>query len=143
MKISSKGRYAIEALLYMAVYYGNEPVNIKPICEAINVSEKYLVQIFFILRKEKILSSVRGPKGGYSISDDLNTLTAGNIIRAVEGDIYPVACIKDKNNCKSKVKDTCATYPLWSNISNCIDNGLNNETLESLKNKFLEAQVKQ
>ena len=140
MQISTKGKYAMEALLYLAVYSENKPVSIKQISEAMKISEKYLAQIFFTLRKMKILTTTRGKKGGYLILPDQDKLTAGDIIRAVEGDIIPVSCVNDPDSCSSKVKDICVTRDLWIKVTDSILNILDNITIEELKNNYNEMQ---
>lgn len=132
MKISTKGRYALEALLYMGINYCNNPVSIKSICASTKISKSYLEQLFFILRKADILQTIRGPKGGYYILPELSELTVGRILRTLEGDISPVACAIDKNFCISLIKNRCVTHDLWKNITESINNILDSVTMAEL-----------
>lgn len=137
MKISTKGRYAIEALTYMASLPQDAPIKITKISDYTKISVKYLEQIYFRLRKEQILTTKRGAKGGYLFLKDINALTAGEIIRAVEGDLSPVACLEDMKHCKSRIKD-CSTRNIWMDIHMAVEDVLNHITLQDLKNYFLE-----
>lgn len=141
LKISTKGRYALEALTYMASLEDKEPQNIKTLSEKMNITERYLEQIFFILRKARILDTKRGPAGGYFISADIEKITAGDIVRAVEGDVIPVACVKGKDQCGSELYDTCLTRSLWLRISGAIDNVLDNITVSELAGSYNEMLV--
>ncbi len=130
MKISTKGRYALKAVLYLAEQ--NRPVNIRTAAEGAGVTEKYLEQLFFLLRKEGVLDTVRGPKGGYFIVGDIRELTAGDIVRAAEGDLTPVPCVKDPNNCVSQQQDSCLTRALWIKIYDAVFSVLDTTTLAQL-----------
>jgi Rrf2 family protein len=120
MKISTKSRYAIEALLYMASLDNNIPINISDVADRTKISQGYLEQIFFKLRKSNILTTKRGRSGGYFIVADINKLTTGEIMRAVDEDIVPVACLTDPKCCSSNKYDICSTRKLWEHISDAI-----------------------
>jgi Rrf2 family cysteine metabolism transcriptional repressor len=131
MKISTKGRYALEALLHMAYMVKHEPVAIREIAEQTALSEKYLEQLFFALRKKGIIATVRGPKGGYYIEKDFDELTAGDIIRAVEGELAPVPCLKENGVCEFNMEN-CITRRLWRKVSDTVDTVLDGATLSGL-----------
>lgn len=136
MKISTKGRYALEALLYMAHTVKGEPVAIRIVAESTGISEKYLEQLFFLLRKKGIIDTFRGPKGGYFIAKDLLSVTAGDIVRAVEGELVPVPCVADPGKCTSSMQGFCVTRELWQKISGTVDNVLDSVTLASLEEDY-------
>lgn len=132
MKISTKGKYAVEALVYMAYFSREIPLSVKTISEAIGTTQGYLEQIFFILKKENILSAVRGVKGGYLINQPLNKLTVGKVVRCVEKEIWPVPCVKDEAACNCGIQDICTTKHLWSKMSKLINETMDSITLEQL-----------
>ena len=136
MKISTKGRYALEALLYMAHTVINEPVSIRVVADGTGISEKYLEQLFFLLRKKGVIDTLRGPKGGYFIARDLCEITAGDIVRAVEGEIVPVPCLADPEQCASSMQGLCVTRTLWQNVSDAVDTVLDAVTLQALAEDF-------
>lgn len=90
MKISTKGRYGLKAMIDVAVYSSSENVTLKSISERENISEKYLEQIFSALRKNGLVNSKKGAQGGYSLSDSMSKITAGDILRALEGSLNVV-----------------------------------------------------
>lgn len=136
MKISTKGRYALESLLAMGVLVGNEPVAITRIIEETHISKNYLEQIFFQLRKAGVLSSKRGPKGGYYIAIPLNELTANQIITAVEGEIIPVPCSKNPDVCTCNINDKCSTTILWQELYQTINRNLVEKTLQDMVDDY-------
>lgn len=136
MKISTKGRYGLEALTYMASIEADLPINIKGLSEKINISTKYLEQIFFILRKQHIIRTKRGPEGGYFFATDSKTLTAGAVVRALENAIVPVACLQDQEACNSKIYEACTTRTLWQEISTAIDGVLDEITIRDLAQTY-------
>ncbi|MGL5676710.1 MAG: RrF2 family transcriptional regulator [Cellulosilyticaceae bacterium] len=140
MKISTKGRYAVEALLYMALHKG-EKWNVKIVAEAIGVTERYLEQIFHLLKKAEILETIRGPKGGYMIKGPLEDLKVGQIIRAVEGEIIPVPCVHCQDACTCDIKDICATRELWCKLLVAITEVIDGMTLQDLVKKYIIAQA--
>lgn len=87
MKLSTKGRYGVRALIDMAVYAGNEHISLYNIAERQNISENYLEQVFSTLRKAGIVKSVKGAQGGYILVDKPENITIGRILRVLEGDI--------------------------------------------------------
>lgn len=137
MKISTKGRYAIEALTYMASLSQDDPIKVKTISDYTNISTKYLEQIFFILRKENILTTKRGANGGYLFLTDIKNLTAGDIVKAVEGSLAPVTCVENLENCTSQMKNECITRSLWIDIYRAVDEILEGITLYELKEAFI------
>ena len=141
MKISPKGRYALEALTYMASLEQDVLVNIRDIADHTGIPLKYLEQIFFNLRKSEILVTKRGPSGGYLLNPALPGMTAGDIVRAVETDMKPVVCLKGREYCESGIYDTCVTRLLWGRISEAVETVLDGITLQSLGAAYKEKQA--
>jgi Rrf2 family protein len=122
MRISTKGRYSLEALLFMALLPRGEYASTRMIAENTGISEGYLEQLFIPLRKAGIVRGFRGPQGGYVPGRDLEKITAGDILRAVEGSLEPVECI---NVTVCPLRKTCGSRQIWvelyDEISGCAD----------------------
>ncbi|MDR1955461.1 MAG: Rrf2 family transcriptional regulator [Treponema sp.] len=122
MRISTKGRYSLEALLYMALLPRGEYASTRSIAEHTGLSDGYLEQLFIPLRKAGILQGIRGPQGGYILSLPLKRITVGEILRAVEGSLELVDCVKSK---PCPVQKDCISrhtwWELYEEIRDCID----------------------
>lgn len=136
MKISTKGRYGLEALLDIAIFGNGDSVSLKTISSRQDISQKYLEHIFIALKKNKIVESIRGGQGGYKISRPLEEVTAGEVLRALEGSLSPVKCISDNNNVKCGVYDKCVTKDVWMDIKNALDETVDNITLKDLVEEY-------
>ena len=97
MRISTKGRYAMQLMLDLARYNTGEPISLKDISKRQEISEKYLEQIISLLNKGGFVRSVRGAQGGYLLNRDPKDYKVGEILRITEGDLAPVACL-DQNS---------------------------------------------
>jgi Rrf2 family protein len=122
MRISTKGRYSLEALLYMALLPKGEYSSTRSIAENTGLSDGYLEQLFIPLRKAGIVKGIRGPQGGYLPGRTIKKITVGDVLRAVEGPLEPVACVTS-NDCP--MKPTCISVHTWSDlyreITRCVD----------------------
>ena len=133
MKISTKGRYGIKAMLELALVYEKELISVRTISKKHNISELYLEQIFFVLRKAQLVKSIRGAKGGYSLARLPKDITIKNIMDALEGPINISDCIKEDANCDKL--DRCATRVLWVKIRDSIDEIFSSVTLQDIINE--------
>ncbi len=138
MKLSTKSRYALEALLYMTLHSDGSPMTAGDISAGTEISEGYLEQIFFRLRKAGFLSTVRGKTGGFLLAMPPEEITAGSVVRALEGTLVPVACAEDLSACTSPARDRCVTRALWVRISNEIGGILDAMTLRSLADSYIQ-----
>jgi Rrf2 family protein len=122
MRISTKGRYSLEALLYMALLPEGEYASTRSIAENTGLSDGYLEQLFIPLRKAVIVQGIRGPQGGYLPARPVKEITVGDVLRAVEGPLEPVACATS-DDCP--MKTTCISVNTWSDlyheITDCVD----------------------
>ena len=87
MKISTKGRYGLKALINLAMNDKQENITIKTLCENLNISERYLEQIFSLLRKSGLIIGKKGAQGGYTLTKHPNEITIGEILKVLEGDL--------------------------------------------------------
>ena len=128
MKLSTRGRYGLRAICYIAEnqYKGYIPVS--EISEKLNLSENYLEQLVRVLKKDGLIKSSRGPKGGYKIKSDLSSITIGQILRSLEGDMTTSECVSGKFDCSEK----CDAYDLFSKLDYLINAAIDSITLENI-----------
>ncbi|OQB13711.1 MAG: HTH-type transcriptional regulator CymR [Firmicutes bacterium ADurb.Bin193] len=134
MKISSKGRYALRMMIDIAEHSNEAWVAIKDISKRQEISTKYLEQIVTHLTRSKLLKSGRGPQGGYMLTRAPEQYTAGEILRAIEGDLAPVACLVDEVNQCERAK-ICKTIGFWTGLYKAVDNYIDSVTLKDLVNQ--------
>lgn len=115
MKISTKGIYAIEAMIDLAIFSEENVESIKNIAERRNLSEKYLEQIIASLRKSGLIVSTRGAAGGYRLAKAPDQITALEILMATEKHLIPIDCIYSDNECEIDC-NKCATRGFWRNL---------------------------
>lgn len=134
MKISSKGRYALRMMVDIAENDTGKWVTIKGISERQGISVKYLEQIVTNLTRAGLLRSERGPQGGYMLTKLPEQYTAGQIIRAIEGKLAPVACLNDEVNLCER-SGYCKTLDFWKGLYENIDNYVDSVTLKELADR--------
>ena len=135
MKLSSKGRYAVMALTDLAKFDSNEPVSLRDISLRQGISLVYLEQLFLKLKKNKIVSSVRGKKGGYTLNKNASEINISEVLSAVEEKIKTVGCEKhSKKGCNGK-SEKCITHNLWDELEDYINVFFEKKKLSDLINK--------
>ena len=135
MKLSTKGRYGVKAMVDLAINYGEQPVSIKSISERQSISEYYLEQLFSSLRRAKLIKSVRGAQGGYVLNRAPEEITIYDIIYVLEGPIEVSNCLEEVS-CNNI--DCCATRLLWKKIKNSIDSVTSSITLKDIVDDYNE-----
>ncbi|MFN7249193.1 MAG: cysteine metabolism transcriptional regulator CymR [Anaerobacillus sp.] len=125
MKISTKGRYGLTIMMALAKKQGEGPVSLKSIAKDHDLSEHYLEQLIAPLRNALLVKSIRGAYGGYMLAKEADKITAGDIIRVLEGPISPVEVLEDEEPAKRD---------LWIKIRDAVKNVLDNTTLADLAN---------
>lgn len=133
MKISTKGRYGLKALIDLAMYANSEVVTLKSISERQNISEGYLEQIFSVLRKNGLVIGRKGAQGGYSLSKPVSDITIGEILRVLEGEL---GLVDVKKSAPADKLEKCINENLWNIINENINNYFDGITLEDLVNKY-------
>lgn len=129
MRLTTKGRYAVTAMLDLALNSGNKPVSLADISARQEISLSYLEQLFARLRKYRLVTSVRGPGGGYLLANTAEKINIAQIVDAVDESIDATKCGR-KGNCQSGSK--CITHHLWCDLSDQIHNFLANISLADL-----------
>ncbi|PKM51724.1 MAG: Rrf2 family transcriptional regulator [Firmicutes bacterium HGW-Firmicutes-7] len=132
MKLSTKGRYGLRAMIDLAINAKDSQISIKNISERQNISENYLEQIIAILKKNGFVKSCRGAQGGYSLNVETVNISVGDILRALEGDLNPVDCITVNDEVQCSESELCVTKYVWKRISDSINDVVDNITLEDL-----------
>ncbi len=131
MKISTKGRYGLRAMVDLAIYSQNKPVSLNTIAHRQEISELYLEQIFALLRKGDLVKSKRGVNGGYYLNKEPQVIQVKEILECLEGDISVVPCLQEANE-ECPRNQVCPTRILWRRINNAVARTLDSYTLEDL-----------
>ncbi len=126
MRLTTKGRYAVTAMLDLSLNYGSGSITLADISERQAISLSYLEQLFSKLRKNDLVDSARGPGGGYKLSRAANEITVFDVISAVDENIDSTAC-KGKSNCQGD--KPCLSHHLWCSLSDQIQSYLSGITL--------------
>ncbi|HBA32545.1 MAG TPA: Fe-S cluster assembly transcriptional regulator IscR [Gammaproteobacteria bacterium] len=132
MKLTTKGRYAVTAMLDLALHVHMGPVTLADIANRQHLSVSYLEQLFAKLRKNSLVKSVRGPGGGYQLGKQAEVITVASIIKAVDESVDATSC-RGKENCKNHKR--CLTHELWRNLSDQINGFLEGISLADLLHK--------
>ncbi|SCC02614.1 Fe-S cluster assembly transcriptional regulator IscR [Gilliamella intestini] len=131
MKLTSKGRYAVTAMLDVALHADSGPVSLADISERQEISLSYLEQLFARLRKNGLVRSVRGPGGGYILSRSMDQIAISSIVKAVDETVHATKC-HGQDGCQGGVR--CLTHTLWNDLSERIEDFLTSITLSELVN---------
>lgn len=131
MKLTSKGRYAVTAMLDVALHADSGPVSLADISERQEISLSYLEQLFARLRKNGLVQSVRGPGGGYILSRSMDQIAISSIVKAVDEKVHATKC-HGQDGCQGGVR--CLTHTLWNDLSERIEDFLTSITLSELVN---------
>ncbi|MBM6853148.1 Rrf2 family transcriptional regulator [Mediterraneibacter glycyrrhizinilyticus] len=133
MKLSTKGRYGLRALIDLAVHsQGGTPVSIMSISARQDLSERYLEQLMAMLKKAGIVRSIRGAGGGYVLARDTRDISVGDVLRALEGKLDPVDCAGLDPGGECRAADSCVTKYVWKRINESINRTVDEIRLDQL-----------
>ena len=134
MRISTRGRYALRAMVDLAQYGDGDPVPRQDMSERQEISADYVAQLFRHLQAAGLVEGVKGPGGGYRLARDPARIRAGDVVRAVEGPIAVVRCTlpcpEEGPECSRA--DRCVTHRLWKQVSEAVEDVLDSVTLQDL-----------
>lgn len=130
MKLSTKGRYGLRAMIDLAIYSEQEPVSIQSIADRQQISERYLEQLMAKLKKAGLVVSIRGASGGYQIAKSSMEISVGDVLRALEGDLRAVTCSAQEGGCEKA--DLCVSRYVWQRINESITNTVDTMYLDQL-----------
>ena len=133
MKLSTRTRYGVRAMIELAENYGKEPLQLKVIAQNQEISIKYLEQLMTVLKAAGFVRSVRGFKGGYALSKSPRQIRVSDCFDCLEGPVITTECVDDKNSC-SRNSD-CVARLLWAEVQNAVRTILESTTLQDLVDK--------
>ena len=137
MRLTTKGRYAVTAMLDLALNQDQGPISLADIAQRQDISLSYLEQLFSRLRKQALVSSVRGPGGGYTLGRDALSIDIAQVITAVDESLDTTAC---GGTGKCHGDQPCLTHALWQDLSNSIHDYLSSISLQDVINGHSAAQ---
>ena len=132
MRVSSRGQYGVRALAYLAVRYGEGPINVRTVAQAERLPAKYLEQLLAKLRRGGLVKSSRGARGGITLARDPKTISVRQIVSLLEGSLVPVDCLKDG----AVHEETCVAHPLWQALHDNVLSTLDSFTLADLAERM-------
>ena len=132
MKLSTKGRYGLRAMIDLARYSEKEPVSISSIAARQDISERYLEQLVGILKKAGLVRSIRGATGGYVLARGACEISVGDVLRALEGSLEPVKCAAFDPEEGCMASGGCVTKYVWQKINESITRTVDEMNLEEL-----------
>jgi len=136
MRISTKGRYALNIMVDLAKFAGQEKyISISEISNRLGLSNKYLEQIISPLNKSGLVLSTRGNNGGYMLSKNPRDYKIGDILRATEGNLAPITCLSDGSASYCSRKKQCTTLSFWKGLDKVIEDYVDSKTLEDILNE--------
>lgn len=141
MKLSTKGRYGLRAMLDLALNQDKEAVPLSAVSERQSISISYLEQLIAKLRKAGLVNSIRGAQGGYVLSRPTTEISVGEILRALEGNLNPVDCSEimgGEATCSGS--ELCVTKYVWKRISDSINSAVDQIMLSELVEESLQLQ---
>jgi Rrf2 family protein len=131
MIVSTKGRYALRVMVYLALHDGEGHTPLKEIAESEGISQKYLESIMTLLSKGNLLDAVHGKGGGYRLNRKPDQYTVGSILKLTEGSLAPVSCTTQGPAACSR-STCCQTKPMWERLDKMIDEFFEGITLADL-----------
>lgn len=132
MKISTKGRYGLRAVLDISLHQSEGPVTISSIAGRQELSERYLEQLLITLKQNGIINSIRGFQGGYILAKEPRLIKVGDIVRALEGPLAPVDCVNEDKLGECSRTEACVTKIVWEDLRDSITKVLDSYTVEDL-----------
>jgi Rrf2 family transcriptional regulator, cysteine metabolism repressor len=135
MKISTKGRYGLRAMVDLTIHSVGEHVSLNSIADRQNVSENYLEQVFASLRKAGLVKSVKGAQGGYLLGEKPSKITVGDILRVLEGNLFVYDGDAGTSQPITGI-EYCLNLNVWGKINESINAIVDSITLEDLANDF-------
>lgn len=130
MKLSTRTRYGLRAIIELALSSGTAPLQTKTIAGSQDISVKYLEQLMTILRSAGFVRSIRGSKGGYLLAKSPNQIKISDVFDCLEGHVTTVECVEDKSFCERA--EDCVARQVWAQVQQAIKNVLQSITLQDL-----------
>ncbi len=130
MKLSTRTRYGIRAIIELAQHKTEEPLQLKVIAQRQNISVKYLEQLITVLKSAGFVRSIRGSKGGYVLAKAAEEIRLSDVFKCLEGSVTTAECVEDENYCQKSAD--CVARDLWVQVERAIEDVLQSVTLQDL-----------
>ncbi len=132
MRLSARGQYGVRAVVELAAHHSQEPLSLRELAEIQGVSPSYLEQILGTLRRAGLVDSARGAHGGYQLARPPEQITVGQVVRALDGPIAPVACASEEETSSCDHQAGCPTRAAWLRLRDGIAAALDGTTIADL-----------
>ncbi|WP_027719341.1 RrF2 family transcriptional regulator [Desulfovirgula thermocuniculi] len=132
MRLSTRGHYGLKAIMDLALRYGQGPVALRSVAERQGISEHYLEQLIALLRQAGLVKGVRGAQGGYMLAREPEKIKVGEVIRALEGPIAPVSCVKEGDPVACDRVTYCRARTVWLRVRDAVASTLDSISLADL-----------
>lgn len=136
MKVSTKGRYGLRAMVDLAVHAGGEHVALNNVAERQGISMNYLEQVFAVLRKAGLVKSVKGAQGGYILAENPANIKVGSILRALEGPLTVIDENAENSTSNEPSIQYCIRVNVWDKMTACLNELVDQMTLEDLAENY-------
>ncbi len=141
MKLSTKGRYGLQVMVDIGAHATQNHVPLKSVSERLGVSESYLEQLIALLKKNKLVGSVRGAQGGYFLIKDPKETSIGEILRALEGSLAPTDCTCENNPHICSKGCSCVTKTVWEKLRDGINEVVDGIMLQELIEDYASTKI--
>lgn len=142
MRISTRGRYGLRALVDIALNNPTEVTTLRSIAENQNISESYLEQVFTNLRRAGLVIAIRGAQGGYKLGRPADQISVSEILNSLEGPLAPVHCVGITAVQQCEREDHCITRSFWEDLNKVVNDFLEATTLQDLVDKAKKPTTK-
>ena len=132
MFLSTRARYGLRAIFALALSYGTGPMSLSQIAKDEGISLNYLEQLFLQLRRDEIITSTRGARGGYSLVREPKEITVGEVLRSLEGPFLAASCVNVDGENTCAMHNSCATRVVWTKMTDALNNVIDSITLEDM-----------
>lgn len=139
MKLSTRTRYGLRAIIELAENNGAAPLQTKAIAASQDISVKYLEQLMTILRSAGLVRSIRGSKGGYMLAKSPNQIKLNEVFDCLEGHVTTVECVEDRSFCERA--EDCVARQVWAQVQQAIKNVLQSITLQDLVDRAKDKKL--
>ncbi len=136
MKLSTRSRYGLRLLVELALAPRDTTMFLGDVAKQQEISEKYLSKLVIPLRGANLIISRRGANGGYMLARDPKNITLKEIVEALEGELFPLDCVKDPEVCSRNPR--CASHDVWVDLNKTISDYLDSITLKSIVENYKE-----
>ncbi|MBU0579773.1 MAG: Rrf2 family transcriptional regulator [Candidatus Margulisbacteria bacterium] len=143
MQVTYKGDYALKVILDLSLNFKKELVHIEDVAQRQDIPQNFLEQILLLLKKGGFVQSKKGPNGGYQLTRSPKTISLGEVVRFIEGPIYPISCVDPHGPQTCKETKRCAFIGVWKEVGDAISNIVDNINFEQMVEKTKKLREKE